>query len=88
MSTPTSSSCARRWISDPAARRNHMNIKLGLIATAAVFAAAGAPSGAWAARDYVWAAGSSTVFPFAAASMAYNSPKRRRASAATGLPFA
>ena len=35
---------------------------LGCVAAAALM---GAGSNAWAARDYVWAAGSSTVFPFA-----------------------
>jgi len=35
-----------------------------LLACAAAIAALAPASGAWAARDYVWAAGSSTVFPF------------------------
>ena len=35
---------------------------LGCVAAAALM---GAGTDAWAARDYVWAAGSSTVFPFA-----------------------
>ncbi|CAN5465271.1 substrate-binding domain-containing protein [soil metagenome] len=36
-----------------------------LLGCAAAAALMGAGSNAWAARDYVWAAGSSTVFPFA-----------------------
>jgi phosphate transport system substrate-binding protein len=35
------------------------------VAATAVMASMAAASPAWAARDYVWAAGSSTVFPFA-----------------------
>ena len=35
---------------------------LGCVAAAALLSTG---SNAWAARDYVWAAGSSTVFPFA-----------------------
>lgn len=44
-----------------------MNIRLGgaaAIGATVLALAAAAPTGAWAARDYVWAAGSSTVFPF------------------------
>src|SRR3954454_2875755 len=35
-----------------------------LLGCAAAMALTSMASGAWAARDYVWAAGSSTVFPF------------------------
>ncbi len=35
-----------------------------LIATTLAFASLASASSAWAARDYVWAAGSSTVFPY------------------------